>query len=270
MDRTEVSTDTPRPSEKASRPLVPRGLISRVVSYGSILVVWIVAAQLLPRDLMPGPLDTLAFIQREFERGALLKHLWATMNRVLIAFGVSMVLGVALGAAMGASRRVDRLLEGWLVAGLTVPRIILFVMGYVLLGLNDRAAIIALTVTVVPTVMVQVREGTRALDQRLTQMARAFRRPRPAIWRHVVLPQLTPYILGTARGSLALAWKMIVLAELIGRTSGVGYQISFYFQMFNMRGILAYGVTMMVVLAVIDVGIMGAVERYAFRWRRAG
>jgi NitT/TauT family transport system permease protein len=58
-----------------------------------------------------------------------------------------------------------------------------------------------------------------------------------------------------------------VLAELIGRTTGVGYQISFYFQMFNMRGILAYGLTMMLVLAVIDIGIMNGLERRIFRWR---
>src|SRR5690606_20563367 len=88
-----------------------------------------------------------------------------------------------------------------------------------------------------------------------------------ATWLHVVFPQLTPYIVGTARGSLALTWKMVVLGELLGRTSGVGYQISFYFQFFNMTGILAYGVTKMVLLAVVDLGVMGALQRVAFRWR---
>ena len=122
--------------------------------------------------------------------------------------------------------------------------------------------------TVLPTIIVQVREGTRALDPKLIEMARSYRRPPPLIFRRVVVPQLMPYLIGTARGALSLSWKMIVLAELLGRTSGVGYQISFYFQFFNMKGIMAYGLTMMVVLAIIDFGFSGILGRAAFRWRK--
>lgn len=249
------------------RPAWLGGALLRLLSFLSILLVWAVAAQLLSSNLLPGPLETAEFIAREYQRGALLFHLWATIRRVLVAFALALALGVALGAAMGSSRLIDRALEGWLVVGLSIPRIILFVMAYLLLGLNDRAAIAALVVTVIPTVVVAIREGTLALDHRLTEMAVAFKRPRLAIWRKVVLPQLMPYLIGTARASLSLAWKMVVLAELLGRTSGIGYQISFYFQLFNMRGILAYGVTMMMVLAIIDLGAMGALQRAAFRWR---
>ena len=238
------------------------------LGYGSILVAWLVAAAVLPSALMPGPVETVEFIGKEFERGTLLNHLWATARRVVIAFAAGLALGVALGAAMGISNVVDRLLQGWLIAGLTIPRIILFVMSYLIFGLSDTAAIGALIVTILPTIMVQVREGTRALDSKLIEMAQAYRRPRATIWRKVILPQLMPYVIGTARSSLSLAWKMVVLAELLGRTNGVGYQISFYFQMFNMTGILAYGLTMMIILAIIDLVLLGAIERAAFRWRK--
>ena len=238
-----------------------------IAGYLSILGAWIVAAAMMPSALMPGPLATLEFIGREIERGTLFMHLWATARRVVIAFAIGMTIGVITGTAMGMSRSIDRLLEGWLIAGLTIPRIILFVMAYLLLGLSDSAAIAALVVTVIPGVVVQIREGTRALDHGLIEMAHAYRRSQISIWRSVILPQLMPYVIGTARASLSLAWKMVVLAELLGRTTGVGYQISFYFQMFNMIGILAYGVTMMVLLAIIDLGVLGTLQRRAFRWR---
>lgn len=216
---------------------------------------------------MPGPVETFRFIAREYDRGVLLVHLWATARRVLIAFAIGMTVGVVAGAAMGLSRRVDRLLEAWLIAGLTIPRIVLFVMAYLVFGLSDTSAISALVVTIVPTIVVQVREGTRAVDDKLIEMARAYGRSRAAIWRRVVLPQLMPYVIGTARSSLALAWKMVVLAELLGRTNGVGYQVAFYFNQFDMIGILGYGVTMMIILAFIDLVLLGAVERSVFRWR---
>lgn len=238
----------------------------QLVSYGSLILLWLIGSRVLG-SILPGPVETLQFIGRELERGTLLSHLWITAQRVLISFLAAMVVGVVVGAAMGMSRRIDDLLQGWLVVTLTIPRILLFVVAYLTLGLSDRALVIALIVTVIPTIVVAIREGTRAIDGSLIEMANAFRRSRPTIWRQVVFPQLTPFIVGTARGSLALSWKMVVLGELLGRTSGVGYQISFYFQFFNMTGILAYGVTMMVLLAVIDLGVMGGLQRLAFRWR---
>lgn len=238
----------------------------QVVSYGSLLVLWVVGSQLLG-SILPGPVETLAFIWRELERGTLLMHLWITTRRVLASFGVALVLGVALGSAMGMSKRIDDLLQGWLVVSLTIPRILLFVVAYLSMGLNDRALVIALIITIVPTIVVSIREGSRAADPALVEMATAFRRDRSTIFTKVVLPQLTPFIVGSARGSLALSWKMVVLGELLGRTSGVGYQISFYFQFFNMTGILAYGLAMMLLLAVIDQAVMGTLQRLAFKWR---
>ncbi len=242
------------------------GVALQLASYASLLLLWIVGARVFG-SILPGPVETFEFIGRELERGTLLTHLWVTTKRVLVAFVAAMAIGVAVGAAMGASRRIDDLLQGWLVVSLTVPRILLFVVAYLTIGLTDQALIIALVITVVPTVVVAIREGMRAVDVSLVEMAVAFRRSRAAIWRRVVFPQLTPFVIGTARGALALSWKMVVLGELLGRTNGVGYQISFYFQFFNMTGILAYGVTMMLLLAFVDLGIMGSLQRLAFRWR---
>ena len=273
--RSGGANEPPRASDAAARAAVRsrsqrrEGGVStalRLASYASLFALWAYGANALGA-ILPGPIETLRFIAREYERGTLLFHLWITTQRVLVAFLIALSSGVLLGAAMGLSRRVDDLLQGWLITTLTIPRILLFVVSYLLLGLNDRALIIALIITVIPTIIVSVREGTRAIDGKLIDMARAFRRSRSQVWWKVVLPQLMPFIIGTARGSLALSWKMVVLGELLGRTSGVGYQISFYFQFFNMAGILAYGVTMMVLLAIIDLGLMGALQRRVFRWR---
>jgi ABC-type nitrate/sulfonate/bicarbonate transport system permease component len=252
---------------KATNPLQSAWVL-RLVSVVSLVVVWVLLSRVIGSQTLPGPVITLEFLWQQLGRGALTFHIWATMQRVLIAFALSMVIGVALGVAIGAFKWLDRLLEAWLLAGLTIPRIMLFVMAYLLVGLNDTAAIVALILTVTPTIIAQLREGTRALDMRLIEMAKAYRRPPLLIWSKVILPQLLPYLIGTARGALSLAWKMVILAEILGRTSGVGYQISFYFQMFNMKGILAYGLAMMLVLALIDLVFMGVIQQRAFRWRK--
>jgi len=218
-------------------------------------------------QVLPGPGETFAFLLKE-ARGPLWHHLGITLWRVLASFLLAMGFGTLLGLGVGISRNLDRFLEAWIVLGLTIPRILPVVVAYLLLGLNEWAVVLALTVIVVPQVAVQMREGVRALDSKLLEMARAFRQPRGKILRQVVLPQLLPYLLGTARGALSLSWKMVVFAELLGRTSGVGYQINFYFQMFEMRGILAYGLAITLVLALLDLAMLYLTER-ALRWRRS-
>ncbi|CAA9589389.1 MAG: hypothetical protein AVDCRST_MAG86-4401 [uncultured Truepera sp.] len=265
IDR-DAQLEYPRRAEGRFPGLLTGGSL-RLLSLLSLLGAWVVGAALLSPNVLPGPLETLAFCWRELRSGELTFHLAVTMRRVLIAFGLAMVLGTVLGALVGAFKPLDKLLGAWLVFGLTLPRIVLFVMAYLIFGLNDTAAVAALTLTVLPTVIVQLREGTKALDPKLLELSRAYRRPPLLVWRQVVFPQLLPFVVGTARGALSLAWKMVVLAELLGRTSGVGYQIAFYFQMFNMTGILAYGLAMMLVLAIIDVSFSALTER-AFRWRR--
>lgn len=244
-----------------------RSLGLRLLSLASLVLVWLALSWLLGSAVVPGPVETVLFLIREHERGQLELHVGITLWRVLLSFVIAMALGALIGVAVGVSRTLDRLLEAWVLTGLAVPRILPLVVCYLLIGLNDTAAIVALVMILVPQVVVQMREGIRAIDVKLVEMAQVLRQPGGQIWRQVVFPQLTPYLLGTARGVLSLSWKMVVFAELIGRTSGVGYQINFYFQMFEMRGVLAYGLAMTLVLAAIDLSMMALSER-SFRWRR--
>lgn len=260
---------TPASTTKVTKDGVERhsGVLLTVASVLSIVAVWMLLSRLLSPAVLPGPGETLRFLWQEIERGRLWRHVIATMERVLVSFAISMVVGVFVGIFMGTVRWVERLGSAWLLTGLSIPRIVPIVGAYILIGLNDTAAIAAIVLVVVPTIITQVQEGARALDQKLVQMAQAFRISRWGILRHVVAPQLFPYIAGTARTAMSLTWKMVVFAELMGRSNGVGYQISFYFQMFDMRGILAYGLAMVLILAVVDRLMMRVWDRYAFRWR---
>lgn len=258
------------PARPRSRPqaAVSRTFWLRLISLLSIFAAWLLLSWVMGPQVIPGPVETIQFLLKEQEGGRLWYHIGMTLWRVLISFVLTMVLGSLLGVLTGASKTLDNLLEAWVTTGLAVPRILPLVVAYLLIGLNDTAAIVALVIILVPQVIVQMRESIRSIDTKLVDMARVLRRPRSQIWRQVILPQLAPYLLGTARATLSLSWKMVVFAELLGRTSGVGYQINFYFQMFEMRGILAYGLAMTIVLAAVDMGMLALSER-AFRWRRS-
>ena len=86
--------------------------------------------------------------------------------------------------------------------------------------------------------------------------------------RHVILPQLTPYLFAAARSGLALIWKIVLVVELLGRSNGVGFQIQIYFQLFDVTLILAYTLAFILVAQSDRMGVVQPLERWATRWRR--
>lgn len=232
----------------------------------SLLLGWLLLGALLGQDTFPGPAATLAYAARESARGALWGHVGITLWRVLASFALALALGAPLGLALGRSRALSGFLAPWLSALLSVPRILVLLAAYLLIGLNERALTGAITLILLPGVAVQVREGVRALDPRLSAMARAFGLGRAETLRAVIWPQLTPTLLGSARVTLSLAWKMVVFGEVFGRTSGVGYMLAFAFQQFEMRALLAYGLIMTLILGAADAALAALGARSA-AWR---
>ncbi len=190
-----------------------------------------------------------------------------TLARVACAFGLAMLAGSALGIAMGRWRLLDRLLDSLLTALLNLPALVGIVLLYVWFGLNEATAIGAVALNKLPSTAVTLREGARALDPGLADMAASFAMPRATRLRHVVLPQLYPYLFAAARSGLALIWKIVLVAELLGRNNGVGFQIQVYFQLFDVTGILAYTMAFVVVVQLIEWLLLQPFERRANRWR---
>jgi NitT/TauT family transport system permease protein len=208
-----------------------------------------------------------AAIVEEARSGALFLHLVATLARVLLAFALAMLLGTAIGLLMGRVILADRLGDPWLVVLLNLPALVVIVLAYVWGGLTETAAIAAVAINKLPNTIVTVREGARALDPGLDEMARVFAMPRLKVLRHVVLPQLGPYIAAAARSGLSLVWKIVLVVEFLGRPNGIGFEIGIAFQLFDVTRILAYALVFVGVMLVIETLVVQPLERHAARWR---
>lgn len=254
-----------------SRPSEPDG--SLAVTLASILAMvgawWGLSAVMADPDILPGPDRVLPLAFSELASGELLRHLAATLRRVALAFVIAMTLGIAIGLVMGRSRGADRWLDPWLIAFLNLPALVTIVLCYLWIGLNEVAAVTAVAVNKIPTVVVSIREGTRALDRQLDDVAQVFRMSRRARFRHVILPQLGPYIASAGRSGIALIWKIVLVVEFLGRGDGIGFKIHLYFQLFDVGMVLAYALSFVVVMLAIEALILRPWESQATRWRHA-
>ena len=140
-------------------------------------------------------------------------------------------------------------------------------LAYIWIGLTETAAIMAVAINKIPNVTVTIREGARAMDPQLTEMARIYRFSRRQMLTEVMLPQLHPYIAAAARSGIALIWKIVLVVELLGRSNGVGFQIHLYFQLFDVRAILGYTLAFVAVMLVVEFAVLQPWERRASRWR---
>lgn len=239
----------------------------RLLSFALLLATWWIAATVAGSVKLPPPSAVLAVAIAEAQSGALFLHLGATLARVTLAFTLSMAIGSALGYWMGRSRLANRLGDPWLILLLNLPALVVIVLAYIWAGLTEVAAIAAIAINKLPTAVVTLREGARALDPALDEMAKVFAFPRGRILRHVLLPQLAPYIAAAARSGLSLVWKIVLVAELLGRPNGIGFEIGVAFQLFDIPLLLAYSLSFAAVVLVIEAVIVQPFERRASRWR---
>jgi NitT/TauT family transport system permease protein len=239
----------------------------RFLSLGLFLVAWLVGAQFAGPRMFPDPQSVALAILDEAQSGALWFNLLATLIRVVLSFAIAMAVGTAAGLAMGRSRVADRLGDPWLVVLLNLPALVIIVLAYVWAGLTETAAIAAVALNKVPIATVTVREGARSLDAGLDDMAKVFKMGPWVRMRHVVLPQLAPYLAAAARSGLSLVWKIVLIVELLGRPNGVGFEIGVAFQLFDVTKILAYAFAFVAVMLIIETFLVQPLERHVSRWR---
>jgi NitT/TauT family transport system permease protein len=239
----------------------------RALSLATLLALWQAAALFADPRRLPGPGPVFETMVAEAQSGALFSNLAITLARVLAAFALAMSFGAAIGYAMGRHRTLNRLLDPWLVVLLNLPALVVIVLAYIWAGLTEVAAIGAVALNKLPNAVVTLREGARALDPQLDDVAQAFRLSPMARFRHIIAPQLAPYVAAATRAGLSLVWKIVLIVELLGRPNGVGFEINMAFQLFDIRLLLAYALPFVALMLIVETLLVQPLERSVSRWR---
>jgi NitT/TauT family transport system permease protein len=244
------------------KPVLP------VVSMLGFFLVWQILAMALASRTLPTPVTVFQVLWEQSVSGKLPHHLGITVLRLTVSFAIAMLLGCALGILLGRSETLNALFDNWLIVFLNVPALVIIILCYLWLGLTETAAILAVVINKVPNVVVTIREGARALDRDLLEMSASYRFGKWKTLRHVILPQLSPYLLGATRSGIALIWKIILVVELLGRSNGMGYQLNLYFQLSDVAGILAYSLAFVALIQCLESLVLKPLDVRAQRWRR--
>ncbi|MBT3811929.1 MAG: ABC transporter permease subunit, partial [Gammaproteobacteria bacterium] len=235
---------------------ITRPSILALLSISLFLALWYALAIYLDTLTLPTPLVVAKVLLDEIKNGQLPYHLSKTLYRLLISFGIAMLLGCAIGIALGRYKQLDYFFDNWLIIFLNIPALVTIILCYVWFGLVESAAILAVVINKLPNVIVTIREGTRALESELLDMAKCYRFSKTKTLRHVIWPQLHPFVMAATRSGLALIWKIVLVVEMLGRSNGMGYQLHLFFQLFDVASILAYTIAFVTLIQAIELLIL--------------
>ena len=255
----------PTLSNAAGRDFVNR-VLPPVFAVGSVIAIWWLLYLVYPR-LLPSPLSTVNEAIRLLKDGSFFFHMYQSLRRVFVGATVAMLFSVAVGIYMGTVRMGEHFFRPLVVLGLTIPGLMWALIAVMLFGINEFASYFAVAVTTFPMLVINIWAGVKSLDKELMDMSHVFHFTKSMKITQVILPQLVSNIFAATRYGLGLAWKVVVVVEMFGTSNGVGYQVMKSYQVFNMEGVIAWTLTFVLAMIVIEYGIINLAERRLTAWR---
>lgn len=245
-----------------SRPIVIPAL-----STFMLVCIWATLAACFDSRYLPSPYDVIIGFSKELVSGDLLYHISATALRVISAFTLAVTIGTAIGIALGRHSKANIFFDSWLILALNIPALVIIVFCYLWIGINEAAAITAVALNKIPNTAITIREGARAMDPKLDDVATLYGYSGVRKFTHFIWPQIEPYMAASVRNGLALIWKIVLVVELLGRSNGVGFQINLFFAQFDLARILVYALSFMIIVMMIESSLIKPWEKRARAWR---
>jgi NitT/TauT family transport system permease protein len=197
------------------------------------------------------------------------RHLWVTLVETLLAFGIGSVMGLLAGLWLALQPMASALLEPYIKAMNSMPRIILAPIFAVWFGLGIGSKV-ALGVTLVFfIVFFNVYQGVKEVSPVVLANARMLGASKKQLLRHVYLPSATAWVFSSLHNSVGLAFVGAVVGEYLGSSQGVGYLILQAEGSFDINTVMA-GILVLTAFALALDAVVTVVEKRLMKWQPRG
>jgi ABC-type nitrate/sulfonate/bicarbonate transport system permease component len=237
------------------------------------LLVLLVSWELLGRYVLTNrlffapPSDVAAAAVSLWQTGDLQRHIVTSFGELFWGVMIAIFVGGALGIIVGVSERVRGYTELYITALYATPLVAVAPLLILWLGIGPASKIAVVFLTAVFPILINTISGVRAAEALLIEVAHSFCATRLQVITHVIIPSAVPYLLTGIRLGIGRGIVGVVVGEMFGAQSGLGYLIFTAGQSFDVPTLFV-GV---IALALAGVGLTfaaQAIERRALRWRR--
>ena len=232
------------------------------------IAIWWLSSLSLPHYILPGPARVWDALRLIAANGDLWNNLGITLWRVAVGFVLAGLTGLPLGILLGANRRAGEFFEPVLPVLNTVSSAIWAIFAIIWFGISNATTIFVVFMTAMPLIITNVWQGTRSVNAEFIELAQVLHMPQWKVMTKIYLPTILPYFFSGARLAFGFGWRVSLVAETIGSSSGVGYRLRQAADLIRTDQVFAWTLTLVIMMATIEMGMMKPVENYLFRWKK--
>ena len=246
-----------------------RTIVARVLFFTGLVIGWhlLATANLWESILFPTPVEVLATLQRGVSDGSLLAATGSSLQRLMLGYFFSLLLGVLLGLLSGRLPLFDATFGTLSLGFQALPSICWLPLAILWFGLSEGAMFFVVVMGSLMAVVLAVRDGVKNIPPLFLRAARVMGASGWRLYLFIILPASLPAILTGARLGWSFAWRSLMAAELLYVSTGLGSTLMMGRELHDMSLVVA---TMLIIVAIgllFDRVIFGALERVlGARW----
>src|SRR5882757_2389575 len=231
-----------------------------------LLAAWQIASLFFPHYLFPPVQDVLARTVKILFNWPELLQVLETAGRIFAGLAGAFILGSLLAIPIGRYPKIESYVNPFLIFLQGIPALSWVIIAIIWFhGTEFRIAFIMI-ITTLPAFTFQVLDSYRSMSKDLFEMTMSFRPSTWTLFRVLIVPTIVPGIITAFKVNLGNAARVVVVAELVGATGGVGYQLLLQQQLFDMAGAIAWTLQLVIFVLIVQ-SLITLIETRALRYR---
>lgn len=188
-----------------------------------------------------------------------------TLQTILIAFGISIIISIPVGIAMGRIRTVEYGMDPYITLVYATPTVVLIPLFIIWFGNNLTSSYLLATLHAVPPLVINTLIGVRVVNNTLVETGRSFGLQGTRLWRTIILPASLPYIMAGLRIAIGAAVIGTMVAEIFMFSTGLGYLLVYSASQFDSAAIIS-GVLVVMALGILLTEAVKYAQRRIAGW----
>ena len=241
-------------------------VLQAAVSMLVLAAAWQGLSMIFPGFLFPPVPEIMTRTVEILFTGALLTDVLLTAARIFGGLLGAFILGCLLAMLVARSKTLENFLTPVLTFFQGIPALSWVVFAIIWFHGTEFRVLFIMVMTTLPAFTFQILDAIRSMSKDLFEMTMSFRPSRWTMFRFLIVPTIVPGILTAWKVNLGNAARVVVVAELVGATGGVGYQLLRQQQLFDMAGAMAWTLQLVLFVLIVQQTI-NAIESWALRYR---
>lgn len=247
----------------------------RIVSLSLFFIIWQIICQiniengLFNPKFLPSPIDVVITAVKYIQDGTLIVHIWASVYRVLVGFMLGVILAIVLGIIITRSKTMDNIISPILNLVGPIPVYAFLPIFIIWFGIGESSKISLITYATFMPILTYTIDGIRNVNPIWIRSAKSLGATERQVFIHVVLKAALPNVFVGMKVSLALTFSALVVAEMMGANSGLGFMIINARNWFK-TGDIFLAIALIGILYSVFLAMIVKLETIIFKWRKDG